>query len=303
MISLIYTLFFLFTVRLYIYLFFFFFSSRRRHTRCSRDWSSDVCSSDLFQPVPVPLRAMPPVDLVIVSHDHYDHLDYPTIHEIAKGVVPFVTSLGVGAHLEYWGVRPERIVELDWWESHELPSTGLTVTAAPSQHFSGRGLRNRNSTLWSSFVIRTERHAVFFSGDTGLTTEYQAIRERLGPFDLVMLEVGGRHPSWGDMHLGPENALKALALLGGGAFLPVHWGTFNLAMHAWDQPAETLLELGPRAGARLVMPRLGEPVEPAHVEGVEPWWRVVDAAVDTAAREPDAPEATMLPEAMPWPLD
>jgi L-ascorbate metabolism protein UlaG (beta-lactamase superfamily) len=240
------------------------------------------------------------VDLVIVSHDHYDHLDYPTIHEIAKGVVPFVTSLGVGAHLEAWGVRPERIVELDWWESHELPNTGLTVTAAPSQHFSGRGLRNRNSTLWSSFVIRTERHAVFFSGDTGLTTEYQAIRERLGPFDLVMLEVGGRHPSWGDMHLGPENALKALALLGGGAFLPVHWGTFNLAMHAWDQPAETLLELSPRAGAQLVMPRLGEPVEPAHAEGVEPWWRAVDT---TGKPELDTTAPATLPKAMPWPLD
>ena len=120
-----------------------------------------------FQPVPVPLRAMPPVDLVLVSHDHYDHLDYPTIRELAKRDVPFVTSLGVGAHLEAWGVRPERIVELDWWESHPLPNTGLTVTAAPSQHFSGRGLKDRNATLWSSLVIRSQRHAVFFSGDTG----------------------------------------------------------------------------------------------------------------------------------------
>jgi L-ascorbate metabolism protein UlaG (beta-lactamase superfamily) len=248
---------------------------------------------------------MPPVDLVIVSHDHYDHLDYPTIRELARRDVPFVTSLGVGAHLEAWGVRPERIVELDWWESHNLPNTGLTVTAAPSQHFSGRGLHDRNATLWSSLVIRSQRHAVFFSGDTGLTTEYQAIRERLGPFDLVMLEVGAFHPAWGDIHLGPENALKALSLLGGGAFLPVHWGTFSLAMHAWDQPAETLLELGPKAGARLVMPRLGQPVEPEHAEGIEPWWRVVDTAVDTAAREsePDTPAATTMPKAMPWPID
>src|SRR2546426_725868 len=159
-----------------------------------------------FQPVPVPLRAMPPIDLVIVSHDHYDHLDYPTIPQL---------------------------------------------------------------------------------------------RNRLGPFDLVMLEVGAFHPAWGDIHLGPENALKALALLGGAPFLPVHWGTFSLAMHAWDQPAEALLTLGPKAGARLVMPRLGEPVEPAHADGFEPWWRVVDAS----AREPDAPEATTLPEAVPWPLD
>jgi L-ascorbate metabolism protein UlaG (beta-lactamase superfamily) len=259
---------------------------------------SSLAGPKRFQPVPVALREMPPVDLVIVSHDHYDHLDYPTIHEMAKGDVPFVTSLGVGAHLEYWGVRPERIVELDWWESHEVPNTGLTVTAAPSQHFSGRGLNNRNSTLWSSLVVRSPRHTVFFSGDTGLTTEYQSIRERLGPFDLVMLEVGGLHPSWGDMHLGPQNALEALALLGGGAFLPVHWGTFSLAMHAWDQPAEVLLEQGPKAGAQLLMPRLGEPVEPAHERRVAPWWR----AVDTVSRKIE-PEETTLPKTVPWPLD
>jgi len=255
-----------------------------------------------FQPVPVPLRAIPPLALVVVSHDHYDHLDYPTLRELARRDVPFVTSLGVGAHLEAWGVRPERITELDWWETHKLPNTGLTVTAAPSQHFSGRGLHDRNLTLWSSLVIRSPRHAVFFSGDTGLTTEYQAIRERLGPFDLVMLEVGGRHPAWGDMHLGPENALKALALLGGGAFLPVHWGTFSLAMHAWDEPAEVLLAQGPKAGAQLVMPRLGEPVEPAHAESVQPWWRGVDTVVAPAARGPE-PAETTLAKAMPWPID
>ena len=250
-----------------------------------------------FQPVPVALRSLPPLDLVIVSHDHYDHLDYPTIRELAALSVPFVTSLGVGAHLEAWGVAPARITELDWWESHTV--RGLTVTAAPSQHFSGRTLRTRNSTLWSSFVLRSERHAVFFSGDSGLTTEYQEIAQRLGPFDLVMLEVGGLHPSWGDMHLGPENALKAHALLGSGAFLPVHWGTFSLAMHAWDQPAEALLELAPKAGARLLMPRLGEPVEPAQADGVEPWWR----GVDSQALEPAAEAAATLPKALPWPLD
>jgi L-ascorbate metabolism protein UlaG (beta-lactamase superfamily) len=252
-----------------------------------------------FQPVPVPLRGMPPVDVVVVSHDHYDHLDYPTIRELAKLDVPFVTSLGVGAHLEAWGVRSERIVELDWWESHQLPGTEIAITAAPSQHFSGRGLKDRNSTLWSSIVIRSPRHTVFFSGDTGLTTEYQTIRERFGPFDLVMLEVGAFHPAWGDIHLGPENALKALALLGGGPFLPVHWGTFSLAMHAWDQPAEALLELGPKAGAQLIMPRLGEPVEPSHAERAQPWWRAVDTALHQEA--PDV--STTLPKQMPWPID
>jgi L-ascorbate metabolism protein UlaG (beta-lactamase superfamily) len=254
-----------------------------------------------FQPVPIPLRAMPPLDLVIVSHDHYDHLDYPTIRELAQHQVPFVTSLGVGAHLESWGVHPERITELDWWESYVLPNTSLQVTAAPSQHFSGRGLKDRNLTLWSSMVIRAQRHAVFFSGDTGLTGEYQAIRDRLGPFDLVMLEVGAYHPAWGDIHLGPENALKALSLLGGGAFLPVHWGTFSLALHAWDQPAEMLVELGESAGAQLLMPRLGEAVEPAHAEKVVPWWRGVDPIALKST--PAVAEATTLPQAMSWPID
>ena len=254
-----------------------------------------------FQPVPVPLRALPPIDLVLVSHDHYDHLDYPTIRQLRRRDVPFITSLGVGAHLEAWGVRPENIVELDWWESHTLPGAALTVTAAPSQHFSGRTPKNRNTTLWSSLAIRSARHTVFFSGDTGLTSEYQAIRERLGPFDLIMLEVGAWHPSWGDMHLGPDNALKALALLGGGAFLPIHWGTFALAMHPWDQPPERLLELAPRANAPLLMPRLGEAVEPGHGNGVvEPWWRVVDSG-RVRGRAPSV--ATRLPQYMSWPID
>ncbi len=254
-----------------------------------------------FQPVSVPIRALPPLDAVVISHDHYDHLDHKTILALAKRDVPFVTSLGVGAHLEAWGVPSERIIELDWWESYALPKVDLTVTAAPSQHFSGRGLRTRNSTLWSSMVLRSQRHSVFFSGDTGLTTEYAAIRERLGPFDLVMLEVGAFHPAWGHIHLGPENALEAWALLGKGAFLPVHWGTFSLAMHAWDEPAETLVALGPKHGVPLVMPRLGEPVEPSHVERVAPWWREVERQ-RPHAKVPQ-PRETNIPASPPWPVD
>jgi L-ascorbate metabolism protein UlaG (beta-lactamase superfamily) len=254
-----------------------------------------------FQPVPVAIRSLPPIDLVVISHDHYDHLDYPTIRELAKSDVPFVTSLGVGAHLEAWGVPEERIAELDWWQTYTLPSAELSVTAAPSQHFSGRGLNDRNATLWSSMVVRSPRHSVFFSGDTGLTTEYTAVRERLGPFDLVMLEVGAFHPAWGDIHLGPENALKALALLGGGAFLPVHWGTFALAVHDWDQPAETLLTNAPKAGVQLLMPRLGEPIEPAHDREPMPWWREVDLP-DLQQRRSLVPAIT-LPDAVPWPFD
>jgi L-ascorbate metabolism protein UlaG (beta-lactamase superfamily) len=253
-----------------------------------------------FQAVPLSLREMPPVDVVMISHDHYDHLDYPTIRALARTSVPFVASLGVGAHLEYWGVQPERITELDWWESHTLPNTGVVLTAAPSQHFSGRGLKDRNATLWSSFAIHSPKHSVFFSGDTGLTTEYRSIREQLGPFDVVMLEIGAFHPAWGDIHLGPDNALEAHAMLGG-VFLPVHWGTFALAMHAWDQPAERLLELAPHTDAQLLMPLLGQPAEPAHAEIVEPWWRAVDSSAVEFAHGEEG-EVT-LSTSVPWPLD
>lgn len=232
-----------------------------------------------FQPVPVPIDAIGPLDLVIVSHDHYDHLDAQSVRALAAQGSRFCTSLGVGAHLEAFGVPAQNIIELDWWESERFVSsdrkTEFSLTAAPSQHFSGRGAFDRNRTLWSSFVVATANHKVFFSGDTGLTTEYQAIASRLGPFDLIMLEVGAFHPAWGHIHLGPANALKAADLLGGGALLPVHWGTFNLALHDWDEPVETLLELAPGHAARLLMPKLGAPIEPSRVERVDPWWREI----------------------------
>jgi L-ascorbate metabolism protein UlaG (beta-lactamase superfamily) len=254
-----------------------------------------------FQPIPVPVSSLADVDLVIISHDHYDHLDYHTILELARTPVPFVTSLGVGAHLEAWGVPAARITELDWWESVRVPGSEVTVTATPSQHFSGRGPTSRNTTLWSGFAVRSGNHSAFFSGDTGLTPEYADIRERLGPFELVMLEVGAFHPAWGDIHLGPERALAALDLLGGGLLLPVHWGTFSLSTHTWDDPAQQLLKLAPQRGTHLLMPRLGEAVEPARVGSVDPWWRAI-----AALERDDDPVDEARPEeheALPWPLD
>jgi L-ascorbate metabolism protein UlaG (beta-lactamase superfamily) len=235
-----------------------------------------------FHEVPATIAELPPLDAVLLSHDHYDHLCEASIRALAKLRVPIVTSLGVGAHLERLGVDPRVITELDWWEEHALPGGALSFTATPAQHFSGRGLTDRNTTLWSSWVITTAGRRLFFSGDTGLTEEFSTVGERFGPFDVVMLEIGAWNRAWGDIHLGPENALRAFELLGGGTLLPVHWGTFDLGLHAWDEPAETLLTLAQPAGARVLTPLLGRPFEPAHMEGPTPWWR----GVAGAAREP-----------------
>src|SRR5262245_52769835 len=251
-----------------------------------------------FQPVPVAMSDLPRLDAVLLSHDHYDHLDFTTMRLLRRVNVPIVTSLGVGTHLESFGIAPARIVELDWWETHRVPGTDLALTATPSQHFSGRGLKDGNKTLWSSFVLATQRHRVFFSGDTGLTNEYADIGARFGPFDLVMLEIGAFHPAWNSIHLGPENALAAHALLGGGPLLPIHWGTFNLALHPWDDPVETLLRLAPRSNARLLLPRLGQAIEPSHETPTDPWWRQVDARA-----APPTPAIEELPKEMPWPID
>lgn len=229
-----------------------------------------------FHPTPAKLDELPPLDAVLLSHDHFDHLCAPTMRALARTGVPIVTALGVGAHLERFGVDPATITELDWHEHVEL--AGLRFTATPSQHFSGRSPTSRNQTLWASWVIQSERRKVFFSGDTGLTPQFADIGRAHGPFDLVMLEVGAYHPSWGTIHLGPENALTAFDMLGGGTLLPVHWGTFNLALHDWNEPAETLLTLAATRGARVLTPRLGMVFEPEQLDGPAPWWRAVGRA-------------------------
>ena len=226
-----------------------------------------------FHAPPVPLAALPLLDAVIISHDHYDHLDRATIYALAKTPVPFITSLGLGAPLEKWGVPADRITELDWWESTTV--RGVVITAAPAQHFSGRGFTDRNATLWSSFNLRGPTRDFFYGADSGLTDEYTEIAARLGPFDMVSLEIGAWHPAWGDIHLGPTNAISAYRMLGSGILLPIHWGTFNLAGHPWTEPAETILRGATAAGIRLAMPKYGEPVEPSRLGEVDPWWRSV----------------------------
>lgn len=229
-----------------------------------------------FHAVPATLAQLPPLDAVLLSHDHYDHLCADSIRTLASMAVPIVTSLGVGAHLEALGYPTALITELDWWQHHTLGA--LQFQATPAQHFSGRGVTDRNATLWSSWVLRTDNQRVFFSGDTGLTDAFLTIRDRCGPFDLVMLEIGAWNAMWADIHLGPTNALKAFEMLGGGCLLPVHWGTFDLGLHPWAEPAEQLHAQAQRTGARVVMPMLGQPLQPAHVDTPLPWWRDLSAA-------------------------
>lgn len=256
-----------------------------------------------FHAPPASIASLPPLDAVLISHDHYDHLDRSAIRALTRRGVRFITSLGVGAHLEAWGVPPERITELDWWEQVTLAPSGVVITAAPSQHFSGRTLLDRNATAWSSFHLQGPTHSVFHGADTGLTRDYEQVRDRFGRLDLVLLEIGAYHPAWGDIHLGPEHALEAHAMLGSGRLLPVHWGTFNLAMHAWDQPIETLVSLAPSRHVNLLTPMLGEPVEPVRVEGVTPWWRSVVSA-EQGVESSGATRRTPDDEAhVNWPVD
>ena len=215
---------------------------------------------------------MPEVDAVVISHDHYDHLDYPTIKVLARTGVPFVTSLGVGAHLHGWGIAPERIHELDWWEAFAVPNTGLTITAAPSQHFSGRTLKSRNATLWSSMVVRGPRHAVFFSGDTGYFDGFKAIGARFGPFDVTLMETGAYDKQWPHVHMQPEQTLQAHIDLKGRWLMPVHNGTFDLAMHAWHEPFDRITMLAAEKGVDLATPSMGQRLDLQRPQAGDAWW-------------------------------
>lgn len=239
-----------------------------------------------FHPPPLALEDLPPIDAVILSHDHYDHLDAPTIRALARGAAPgfsgrFITTLGVGRHLGRLGVAPERVVELDWGGGEKVGD--VSVVAVPAQHFSGRGPFDRNATLWAGMVVLGPRHRVFFSGDTGPTPEHRDIGASFGPFDVAMFEIGAYHPAWGDIHLGPDAAYSAFTELSARALLPVHWGTFDLALHSWEQPAERLYQLAKSDGAPLLLPRLGEPLS-GRSERQGPWWRALSTQAAPAGQ-------------------
>ncbi|MEU6086570.1 MBL fold metallo-hydrolase [Streptomyces sp. NPDC047085] len=242
-----------------------------------------------LHPVPLPLAALGPVDVVVISHDHYDHLDMPTIKALAGTDTVFAVPLGVGAHLEHWGVSADRLRELDWHEATKIG--GLTLTATPARHFCGRGLRNTQHTLWASWAVAGEEHRIYHSGDTGYFDGFTDIGAEHGPFDVTMIQIGAYSAFWPDIHMTPEEGLRAhLDLQGGaphGVLLPIHWGTFNLAPHAWAEPGEWTRDAGEVAGQTIALPRPGEPFEPAGEVPVDAWWRVVSPPVKRTWPVPD----------------
>ncbi|MCC2280459.1 MBL fold metallo-hydrolase [Streptomyces sp. ET3-23] len=260
---------------------------------------SERCSPFAFagprrlHPVPVPLAETGPLDAVVISHDHYDHLDMPTVRALARTGAAFVVPLGVGAHLEHWGVPSDRITELDWHESTRIGT--LTFTATPARHFCGRALRNTQHTLWASWVVAGPEHRIFHSGDTGYFPGFADIGTEFGPFDATMVQIGAYSEFWPDIHMTPEEGVRAHADLQRGApeagvLLPIHWGTFNLAPHPWEEPAEGIIFAAHKAGATTAVPRPGRPFEPAVGIPLELWWR--QATVPPAGGWPVWPPLT-----------
>ena len=213
-----------------------------------------------FYPPTLALKDLPPLDAVLLSHDHYDHLDRPTIEQLAvlqkNDRTRFIASLGFRSDLESWGIAPQKITELNWGQSTSL-GADRSITATPARHFSGRRVWGRNQTLWSSFVIRGATHNIFFGGDSGMFPGFRAIGDAYGPFDLTMLEIGAYDADWSDIHMGPIHAAQAHLDLRGKLLLPIHWGLFNLAFHPWQEPIERLMSVAAEKNISLFLPSPG----------------------------------------------
>ncbi|AZP81994.1 hypothetical protein CDQ89_15885 [Mycobacterium avium subsp. paratuberculosis] len=238
--------------------------------RCS---PSDIVGPQRLHPPPIQLEGLPAVDAVVISHDHYDHLDIDTVRALARTQrAPFFVPLGVGAHLRRRGIPEQRIVELDWHQSGKVDE--LTVTCVPARHFSGRFL-DRNTTLWASWALAGPTHRAYFGGDTGYTKTFAQTGAEHGPFDLTLLPIGAYNTAWPDVHMNPEEAVRAHRdVTDDGLLVPIHWGTFRLAPHPWAEPVERLLAAAEPAKVKVAVPVPGQRIDPAAPQKPDPWWRL-----------------------------
>jgi len=224
--------------------------------------------------VPLELAELPFIDAVLISHDHYDHLDYGSIRKIKDRVKQFIVPLGVGAHLERWGVPANKIQEHDWWS--EFHYEGLDLACTPARHFSGRGLGDRQSTLWCSWVIKGRDVSIFFSGDSGYGDHFQAIGHRYGPFDLTFMECGQYDSRWAGIHMMPEETVQAHQNVRGRLLIPIHWGAFTLSLHAWTDPIERASKAAREKQVAIATPQIGQALVIGSVDiPTSPWWRMV----------------------------
>jgi L-ascorbate metabolism protein UlaG (beta-lactamase superfamily) len=224
-----------------------------------------------FHPPPLPLAELPAIDVVLISHDHFDHLDMATVKELAARGTRFAVPLGIGAHFDVWGIDPTRVIELDWHERTEI--AGLRIIAAPARHYSGRNPLRGDETLWASWVIVGPTRRAFFSGDSGYFDGFAATGAKHGPFDIAIVKIGASHWTWADIHMQPEDAVRTALDVRARLLMPVHWGTFNLAVHAWNEPASRVVAAAKKANLPLVIPRPGELVNAAEPPSLVEWWR------------------------------
>ncbi len=213
---------------------------------------------------------LPQIDVVILSHDHYDHLDYPTIKVLKEKVNRFYLPLGVGAHFEEWGVPAENITELNWWD--EIEFKGLKLAFTPTRHFSGRGFGDRFSTLWGSWVIIGQNKRLYFSGDSGYFPGFKEIGEKYGPFDLTFMECGAYNEGWSEIHMFPEETAQAHLDVNGKLLMPIHWGKFDLSLHPWKESVNRLSQKAQEEGIRLFTPEVGQMVSLSDSSDLDRWW-------------------------------
>lgn len=226
---------------------------------------------------PLNITMLTEVDLVLITHNHYDHLNKFSIKALAKKTKWFVVPLGVGARLVSWGIARDKIIELDWWEEYRM-GPNLMIAATPAQHFSGRGIFDRNKTLWASFVVKAVHHNLFISGDSGYFDGFKKIGDKYGPFDMTFIECGAYNEMWPQVHMFPEETVKAHLDLKGDVLHPIHWGTFNLALHAWFDPMKRLTVAARVKNVPVSTPVVGDTTVYAHYLRQKHWW--VEMAVD-----------------------